>query len=81
MTEPHVAGRRISVIQIYDLVYGRGDSPERVAETFDLDIADVHRALAYYYDHEEEMERYRTERREACEAIDVDRPPGVEPSS
>lgn len=79
LAEPHVAGRRISVIQIHDLVCGRGDSPADVAETFDLDVADVYHALAFYYDHLDEMERYRTERRQAYDAIEVDRPSGVEP--
>lgn len=79
MDEPHIAGRRISVLQIYDLVHGRGDKPEAVAETFDLDLADVYHALAYYHDHLDEMAAVREERRQAYEAIEVDRPPGVEP--
>lgn len=79
LTEPHIAGRRISVLQIYDLVCGRGDTPKEVAETFDLDVADVYHALAFYYDHVDEMERCREERRQAYDAIEVDRPPGVEP--
>lgn len=81
LAEPHVAGRRISVIQIFDLVCGRGDRPKNVAETFDLDVADVYHALAFYYDHEEEMERYREERRRAYEDVEVDRPPDVDPPS
>lgn len=79
MSEPHVVGRRISVLQIYDTVKGRGVSPESVAETFDLDVADVHHALAFYYDHLDEMEECRDERRQAYESIEVDRPSGVEP--
>lgn len=79
MSEPHIVGRRVSVIQIYDKVNGRGDSPERVAEAFDLDIADVHHALAFYYDHLEEMEQLREERQQAYDSTEVDRPPGVSP--
>jgi uncharacterized protein (DUF433 family) len=79
MDEPHLAGRRIPVIQIHDLVEGRGDRPEQVAETFDLDIADVYYALAFYHDHRDEMEQYRAKRRQAYDAVEVDRPPGVEP--
>lgn len=81
MGEPHIAGRRISVLQVYDLVECRGDPPRRVAETFDLDVADVYHALAFYYDNTDEMERYRDARREAYDGVDVDRPPGVEPPS
>lgn len=79
MDEPHIAGRRISVLQIHDLVQGRGDRPEAVAETFDLGLADVYRALAYFYDHPDEMEAVREARRQAFDAIEIDRPPGVEP--
>ena len=79
MSEPHIVGRRISVIQIYDKINRRGDSPERVTETFDLDIADVHHALAFYYDHLEEMEHLREERQQAHNATEVGRPQGVSP--
>lgn len=83
MDEPHIAGRRISVLRIYDLVKGSGDSPETVAETFDLNLADVYRALAYYYDHPDEMVAVREERRQAFEwakrQAETDRPPGVRP--
>ena len=33
-----------------------------VAAEYDLDIADVHRALTYYYDNPEEMRRVQAER-------------------
>lgn len=79
MSEPHIADRRISVLQIHDLVKGRGNSPERVAETFDLSVADVYHALAFYYDHPAEMEQFRVERRQAYDAIDIDRPSDVSP--
>jgi uncharacterized protein (DUF433 family) len=52
---PRVDGRRIGVHHIAKRVIDAGESPEQVAADFDLDIADVHRALAYYYDHPDEM--------------------------
>lgn len=79
MSEPHIIGRRISVIQIYDKINGRGDSPESVAETFDLGLADVHHALAFYYNHLDEMEQLREERQKAYGSVGVDRPSGVTP--
>lgn len=83
MSEPHIVGRRISVLHVYDWVDGRGDSPEEVAETFDLDVADIYRALAYYHDHPEEMKAHRKARKLAfervTERVEQDRPPGVEP--
>lgn len=60
--EPHVAGRRISVRQLAALVEDRGDDPETVAERFDLDIADVYHALAYYHDHPTELREVDADR-------------------
>ena len=39
-------------------------APETVATEFDLDMADVYRALAYYYDHTDEMTEWRARREE-----------------
>lgn len=39
-------------------------APETVATEFDLDMADVYRALAYYYDHTDEMAEWRARREE-----------------
>lgn len=83
MSEPHIVGRRISVLHVYDWVEVRGLNPQEIAERFGLDIADVYRALAYYHDHPEEMEDHRKAREEAFEwatrQAEEDRPPGVEP--
>lgn len=83
MNEPHIADRRISVLRIYDLVKDGGDSPETVADTFDLDLADVYRALAYYYDHPDEMRAIRDDRERAFEwakkRAERDRPADVQP--
>ena len=83
MDEPHVEGRRVSVLQVYDAVEGRGLEPGTVADRLDLDVADVYHALAYYHDNPREMQQLRADRREALESVrsDVDRPPGVEPRS
>ena len=81
LSEPHIRGRRISVRQIYALVEERGEDAEAVADRFDLDVADVYHALAYYHDHPREMLEVEARRDEAIEAFDetVDRPDGVEP--
>lgn len=66
--EPRVAGRRISVRQLRDLVEEAGLSARTVADRYDLDVADVYHALAYYHEHPDEMAEVRRERREAIEA-------------
>lgn len=55
--EPHIEGSRITVRDVYVRVKERGLSPERVAERYNLDIADVYEALAYYHNNPEEMRR------------------------
>lgn len=81
MDEPHIAGRRISVRQIYALVEEHGVDPETVADRYDLDVADVYHALAYYHDHPREMSGVEAERDEAFEVFreGIERPEGVEP--
>lgn len=63
LDEPHVEGRRVSVLQLRDRVEEVGDTPRDVAEDYDLDVAAVYQALAYYHTHKEELEAVR-ERRE-----------------
>jgi len=53
--EPHLAGRRLTVRFLQQQVEERGLSSATVADRYDLDVADVYRALAYYHDHPEEM--------------------------
>jgi uncharacterized protein (DUF433 family) len=53
--EPHIEGSRITVRDVHVRVEERGLSPVRVAERFDLDLADVYEALAYYHNNPAEM--------------------------
>ena len=83
MSEPHIRERRISVRQVYALVEEHGENPEAVADRYDLDVADVYHALAYYHDHPREMHDVEHEREDAIadfrEAIY--RPEGVDPDA
>jgi uncharacterized protein (DUF433 family) len=83
MDEPHLAGRRITVLNIYEWVEARGVDPRTVADRFDLDVADVYAALAYYHDHPSRMKSLREARQrafdEARERAARDRPSGVRP--
>ncbi len=83
MSEPHIAGHRVSVRQVYALVEERDIDPETVADRYDLDVADVYHALAYYHDHPREMSGIETEREDAMETFreSIDRPDGVEPDT
>lgn len=61
--QPRIDGRRISVLQIVEWILEEGMNPEEVSAEFDLALADVYRALAYYYDHSDEMAELRKRRR------------------
>jgi uncharacterized protein (DUF433 family) len=83
MSEPHIAGRRISVVQIQEWVEGRGLTPTTVADRYDLDLAAVYAALAYYHQHPREMQAIHTQRAEAFEELreEIERPPDVDPDA
>jgi len=83
MSEPHIRSHRISVRQVYALVEERGEDPEAVADRYDLDVADVYHALAYYHDHPREMHTVEQEREDAMEDFRelIDRPESVDPDA
>ncbi|MFO0803257.1 MAG: DUF433 domain-containing protein [Gemmataceae bacterium] len=51
-----IAGRRIRVMDIVVWYKHQGRSAADIAESFSITQADVHAAMAYYLDHEEEIE-------------------------
>lgn len=65
--DPRIKGRRIGVLDIAECVLDNEVSPEQVAADYDPDLADVYRALTYYYDNVEEMRTLRREKRERIE--------------
>jgi uncharacterized protein (DUF433 family) len=83
LDEPHVEGRRVSVLQLRDRVEEVGDTPQAVAEEYDLDVAAVYQALAYYHTHTEELEAVRERRERETAALRREvaaaRPDGVAP--
>ncbi|WP_153952586.1 DUF433 domain-containing protein [Halosegnis longus] len=83
MSEPHVRGHRVSVRQIHALVEEADTDPETVADRYDLDVADVYHALAYYHDHPREMRDVERTRETAIDAIreSIDRPDDVSPDT
>jgi uncharacterized protein (DUF433 family) len=55
--KPRVAGHRITVQNIVIWHDRMGKSADEIATEFDLTLADVHAALAYYFDHREEIDK------------------------
>lgn len=54
--EPRIAGSRITVLDVKQRVIDRDDDPHVVAGEYDVPVADVFTALAYYYDNRDEFE-------------------------
>lgn len=73
--QPRVAGHRISVLQIVEWVHEEGMDVETVASEFDLDMADVYRALTYYYDNIDAMSEWRDRRDRAIQDSRNQQPP------
>jgi uncharacterized protein (DUF433 family) len=54
--KPRIAGRRITVQNIAILHERMGRSADEIATEYDLTLADVYAALAYYFDHRAEID-------------------------
>ena len=65
--EPHIDGSRITVRYVRSQVEECDLRPETVADRYDLDLADVYAALAYYHNNPEEMRRVERDRERAIE--------------
>ncbi|WEL17163.1 Putative antitoxin of wHTH fold [Halorhabdus sp. SVX81] len=68
---------------MYALVEERSEDPEAIADRYDLDVADIYHALAYYHDHPREMRTVEQERDDAMEDFrgSIVRPEGVDPDT
>lgn len=53
---PHLAGTRLSVADVVLMHFRLGHSIAEIAGTYALSLAAVHAALAYYYDHQAEID-------------------------
>lgn len=54
--KPRIAGHRISVQDVAIWRNELGYTVEQIANDYKLNLADVHAALTYYYDHKEEID-------------------------
>ena len=78
--KPRLDGRRVSVLQVAELVLDGGDDPADVADQLGLSLVEVHEALAYYYDNVDEMEASRRRRDDLVESLrgESQAPSGIE---
>lgn len=66
---PRIAGRRISVADVVIWHELLGRSPDEIAAEHDVTLADVHAALAYYFDHRDEIEQNIADDRALAETL------------
>lgn len=65
-----IAGHSIRVLDIVVWYERRGMSPDEIVAMFPgITLADVHAALAYYFDHREEIEAEFRQEAETAEAL------------
>jgi uncharacterized protein (DUF433 family) len=55
--KPRITGRRITVADIAIDYLRRGQALATIAQEYDLSLASVHGAMAYYYDHQADIDR------------------------
>ena len=54
--KPHLAGTRITVSDVVIWHLRQGQTLEEIAARYDLSLAAVYAAIAYYYDHRAEID-------------------------
>lgn len=54
--KPHIAGHRITVQNVVIWHERMGLSADEIAAEYDLTLSEVYAALAYYYDHQAEID-------------------------
>ena len=72
--KPYILGTRITVADIVIMHLRLGQSLEEIAGKYDLSLADVHAAMAYYYDHRVEIDRSIEEDAAFAEAFQHNNP-------
>lgn len=77
--DPRIEGTRIGVLHVYELAVEGEHAPADVADQLDVSLGAVYSALAYYYEHAEEMRELRrhhaeTERALARDALSPPKP-------
>lgn len=67
--KPRIAGRRITVQDIVIWHERMGMIPDEIATEYDLTLAEVYAALAYYFDHRVEIDQSIAESEAFVEAL------------
>lgn len=66
-SDPRIEGHRIGVYHVYQRYVDGGETPEEIATSYDISVAEVHTALAYAFSNSEEMHEIEERNRESYE--------------
>lgn len=66
--DPRIEESRIGVYHVYQRYVEADDSPEAIATSLDISVADVHAALAYAFSNPDEIREIEARNRELYEA-------------
>ncbi|AOX01408.1 hypothetical protein BJP34_19940 [Moorena producens PAL-8-15-08-1] len=72
--KPRIAGTRMPVAAIAEMYLDMKQSVEEIAHKYDLSLAQVHGAMAYYFEHWEDIDRHTIETDRLVEEIKVNNP-------
>uniref|UniRef100_B8HNA2 DUF433 domain-containing protein n=1 Tax=Cyanothece sp. (strain PCC 7425 / ATCC 29141) TaxID=395961 RepID=B8HNA2_CYAP4 len=72
--KPCIAGTRITVADVATMYLRMGQSLEEIAGKYQLSLASVHAAIAFYYDHREEIDQRTAEAEAFSEAERIKHP-------
>ncbi|MEM8641986.1 MAG: hypothetical protein AAGG51_24710 [Cyanobacteria bacterium P01_G01_bin.54] len=61
----------MTVAAIAQLYLATGQSPEAIAHKYNLPLAAVHGAMAYYYDHQAEIDQHRLETEQVVTQMEI----------
>ena len=75
--KPRIAGHRITIQNIAVWHERMGKSADEIAAEYELTLADVYAALAYYFDHQVEIDRSIAEGNAFAEALRLRTPSKV----
>jgi uncharacterized protein (DUF433 family) len=73
--KPRIINTRMYVAAIAEIYLKMGESVEDIAAKYDLSLASVHAAMAYYYDFREEIDRHTAETEAIVEQMRRNSPP------
>ena len=72
--KPRISGTRITVADVVLMHRRLGRALEEIAGTYDLPLAAVYAAMAYYYDHQDEIDDSLNQEEALAEAFKKNNP-------